>query len=236
MSADTSLESGVYLGDVPFFADADPGHLRRYSSNASRTTYEPGNLILDFDDATHDVFFITSGKVRAVIRTPGGREIILGDIQAGGIFGDMSAIDLAPRSASVIALDRSTLWRMNGRAFVDCVIQAPLIAERLLRVLTERIRLGNARLVEHSALTGRHRLYAELLRESRPLAPGSSELSISPPPLQHILAGRIGIRREAVSREMAALMRRGIISRTAQALVIHQAEKLKSAVERELDA
>ncbi len=232
------------LTDIPLFRDAEPEIIRRFAGRESWATYDPGALVVDFDDVSADVFFIISGSVRAVIRTAGGREVILGDLHAGAIFGEMAAIDEAPRSASIGVLNRAVVARLSGRAFIELATQSPIVARRLMKVLTERVRTGNARLVEHSALTIRYRLYAELLREARPRRAGGREigreggpeLAISPPPIQQVLASRIGARREAVSREVADLIRRGVLQRTAGALLIMKPDLLREAVARELEA
>lgn len=224
------------LGEIPLFRGAEPDILRRFSGRESWATYEPGSLVVDFDDVSTDVFFVVTGAVRAIVRTAGGREVILGDLHAGAIFGEMAAIDESPRSASIGVLNRSLVARMAGPTFIEISTQSPIVALRLMRVLTERVRLGNARLVEHSALTIRFRLYAELLREARVRKAGSPELMISPPPVQSILAARIGARREAISREMAELQRKGVIERSTRSLVILRPDVLKSEVERELES
>jgi CRP-like cAMP-binding protein len=223
------------LSDIPLFRDAEPEILRRFAGREVWGTHEPGAMVVDFDDVSVDVFFILSGALRAVIRTIGGREIILGDLRGGDIFGEMAAIDDAPRSASISVLNRAVVARMSGKLFIELATQSPIVARRLMRVLTERVRAGNERLVEHSALTIRYRLYAELLREGRLRGGSSTELAISPPPVQQVLAGRIGARREAVSREIADLIRRGAVARTAGALVILKPDLLQAAVRRELE-
>jgi CRP-like cAMP-binding protein len=223
------------LTDIPLFRHAEPEIIRRFSGRETWATHEPGSLVVDFDDVSADVFFIISGAVRAVIRTPGGREIILGDMHGGEVFGEMAAIDDAPRSASISVLNRAVVARMAGRSFMEMATQSPVVAHGVMKVLTERVRAGNARLVEHSALTIRFRLYAELLREARPRKGAPQELAISPPPVQQVLAGRIGARREAVSREIADLLRRGVLRRTPGALVILQPNLLSEAVRRELE-
>lgn len=223
------------LTDIPLFKGAEPEILRRFMGRESWAVHDPGSLVVDFDDVTTDVFFIVTGAVRAVVRTAGGREVILGDLVAGQVFGEMSAIDEAPRSASISVLNRACVARMSGATFMELATQSPVVARRLMRILSERVRVGNARLVEHSSLTIRFRLYAELLREARPRKPGGEELIISPPPTQQILAGRIGGRREAVSREVAELLRQGILARTPSALVIAKPQWLRDAIERELE-
>jgi CRP-like cAMP-binding protein len=122
---------------------------------------------------------------------------------------------------------------MAAASFMELATTSPIVARRLMQVLTARIRTGNARLVEHSALTIRYRLFAELLREARPRRSGDG-LIISPPPVQSTLAARIGARREAVSREIAQLLRDKVLERTPGGLVILTPDALREAVEREL--
>jgi CRP-like cAMP-binding protein len=211
--------------------DVEPAIRARYLSRISISNYEPGALVLDFEDQSNDVFYIETGSVRILVRNAGGREVILGDLHSGSIFGEMAAIDDAPRSANITALFRARVARMSGSAFREMATEVPQIALRVMRILTERVRLGNERLLEMATLTLRHRLYAELLREARPRL-NSDELVISPPPFQHVLAGRIGGRREAVSREMAEMLRNGMLRRTPSALVISRPYELRQELAR----
>jgi CRP-like cAMP-binding protein len=218
---------------IELLKDVEPAVAERHAARITRAQYEPGALVLDFDDVSSDVFFIDSGGLRVVVRNAGGREVILGDLGAGAMFGEMAAIDESPRSANITALHRSTVSRMSGPAFRAMATEVPLVALRVMRVLTGRVRLGNERLLELATLSLKHRLFAELLRQARP-RPGSGEAVISPPPLQHVLAARIGGRREAVSREIAELIRRGRVRRTATALVIVDPASLRVELDRQL--
>jgi CRP/FNR family transcriptional regulator, cyclic AMP receptor protein len=218
---------------IGLLRDVDEGIVQRYARRIGRATYAPGALVMDFDDAAADVFFVESGGLRVVVRNAGGREVILGDLREGDIFGEMAAIDDQPRSANITALNRSVVSRMSGEAFREMAAEVPLVALRVMRVLTARIRLGNERLLELATLPLRNRLHAELLREARP-RPGGGELVISPPPIQQVLAGRIGGRREAVSREIAEMLRKGQLRRTPTALVIVRPEEIRAELERML--
>jgi CRP-like cAMP-binding protein len=223
------------LTSIPFLRDLPPAVARRHAPRAHWRTAEPGEVILDFEDASDDVFFVVAGCVRVVVRSPGGRELILDDIPGGRFFGEMAAIDGAPRSASVTALHRSRICRMAGADFMAMLAEAPGLARALLRVLVQRIRVSNARLLELTTLDIRHRIYAELLREAGP-ADALGERSISPPPVQQILAQRIGARREPVSREMARLVREGVLARRRGALVLRRPAELERALAAALDS
>lgn len=223
------------LATIEFFRTLPADRLRRYEGRALWLSAEAGQLILDFDDPSNDVFFVLSGGVRIAVRTPGGRELILQDVQAGGFFGEMAAIDGASRSASVTALHRSRICRMPGALFMIILAESPELSRRMMQMLTARIRETNSRMLELTSLDIRHRLYAELLRSAGPAASDGSR-SITPPPVQQILAQRIGARREPVSREIARLLREGILARSRGALIIRRPMVLKEAVAARLEA
>lgn len=178
-----------------------------------------GAMVLDFDDTTTEVFFVIQGSVRVVVRTADGeRTQILGDLQDGDLMGEMAALDHVPRSARAEALVNSTLCAMPGAVIRELMVSSPPVMLRLLQMLSRRVRLQNLRLLEHTALSTRARLEAELLRLSRPRADGTRV--VSPPPTHEVLASRIGARRETVSRELSAMTHAGHLRRTRSAIVL----------------
>jgi CRP/FNR family transcriptional regulator, cyclic AMP receptor protein len=181
-------------------------------------------IIVDFDDLSTDVFFIISGDVRILIRTQAGKEVILGEMRGGQMFGELAAIDGVSRSANVTALTRGEVCVMPASVFREIVFAAPAIADRLLRLLTKRVRELNARLMEHAVLDLRHRLFSELLRLSLPRPGTANERVVTPPPYHHVLAARIGCRREQVTREFTTMTAEGLVERTRGALVLKRAD------------
>ena len=102
----------------------------------------------------------------------------------------------------------------------DIVFASLTVCDRLLRLLTKRVRELNSRLMEHSVLDLRHRLYSELLRLSTPRTGGDKERVVTPPPYHHVLAARIGCRREQVTREFTTMTSEGLVDRTRGALIL----------------
>ena len=84
--------------------------------------------------------------------------------------------------------------------------------------------------MEQTVLDLRHRLYSELLRLSAPAARRVGERVITPPPFHHIIASRIGCRREQVTREFTMMSHEGLIERTRGALVLCKPDVLRSRV------
>ncbi len=128
----------------------------------------PKEWLLEQNDIGTDIYFLTSGVVRVLITPSPDREIILGDIEAGGYFGEMAAIDGQPRSAGILAITDATIARMPATVFREIIHQYPDVSEQLLRQLVTRIRTLDQRVNEFSSMHVKNRIYAELLRRSRP--------------------------------------------------------------------
>jgi CRP-like cAMP-binding protein len=229
------------LRRMPVLRAASEETLRRLAAVAAWRSYDPGGMILDLDDPSGDVWFVVEGMVRIQVRTPAGREVVLSDIGAGGMFGEVAAIDGAPRSAGATALVRSRLCSVPAAPFLEAACSTPEASLALLRTVTAILRRQSKRLVERDTLPVRLRVYAELLRLSRPRLTQATEAKpeervVSPPPRRHTFAARIGARREAVSREFADLTRRGVITKERGAIVLLQPHVLRYAVESELES
>ncbi|ATQ67303.1 Crp/Fnr family transcriptional regulator [Methylosinus trichosporium] len=223
------------LQRIPFFEGLDAEEAERVARKCVFRRYDERELVVDYDDPSNDVYFIVSGELRVLIRTPAGKEVILTDLRPGQIFGEMAAVDGAVRSANVSALTRAELCIMSAAVFKNVVFSQPAVCERLLRLLTKRVRDLNARLFERSVLDLKHRLYAELLRLAAPRKGFDGQSIISPPPLQHDLAARIGCRREQVNREVQAMVQEGLAEKVRGGLVLLRPALLEQRVSESLE-
>src|SRR3982075_3855079 len=99
-----------------------------------------GQWIIDYQDASSDVFFVVSGAVHVVIQSA-GREVLLRQINAGELFGELAAIDKAPRSSGIVAMTDVTVARMSVTAFRAAVHAHPDVCDQLLALLAGQIRM-----------------------------------------------------------------------------------------------
>jgi CRP-like cAMP-binding protein len=164
------------------------------------------------------------------MRTASGKEVILDELKPGELFGELAAMDGIKRSANVTALTRGEACVMPAAVFRELVFTYRPVAERLFCLMASRIRELNARFMEQTVLDLRHRLYSELLRLSTPRGERIGERVITPPPFHHIMAARIGCRREQVTREFTMMSQEGLIERTRGALILRQPDVLKARV------
>ena len=187
-------------------------------------------MILNYLDRSDDVYFITQGEVRITIYSLQGSVVTIGDLSAGEIFGEMSAIDGQPRSASIVALAHCNIASMPASAFRDFVKTEPLVGFDLARGLTQKLRSLTNRVYELSTLDVANRTRAELLRLAKCAPRVGKAAIISPVPTQAEIASRIGSKREVVARELLRLRDLGIIERRDGALVVCDVDRLADMV------
>jgi CRP/FNR family cyclic AMP-dependent transcriptional regulator len=224
------------LTDIAFFRGAAPESLTKLSAAVRWRMVEPGQVVVDEDEPSTDIFFVAAGAVRVQLRAASGREVLLNEFGQGEFFGELAAIDGAPRAANVSAVTRSRLCIIPAQAFLDFVFANPAACHTLLRTLASKLRLQTERTLEREALPVRLRLFSELLRLSRPRAGAPAERVVSPPPPHHELAARIGARREVVSRELSEMTREGWLARDRRAIRILRVAEIQNLVAAELRA
>jgi CRP-like cAMP-binding protein len=176
--------------------------------------------LLEQNDVGTDIYFLTSGVVRVLITPSPDREVILADIEAGGYFGEMAAIDGQPRSAGILAITDATIACMSAAVFREALHDHPDVSGQLLEQLVARIRALDQRVNEFSSMDVKHRIYAELLRRSRPDPANQRQAIVSPPPVHADIAARVSTRREMVARELKALERGGLLAKRRGAFVL----------------
>lgn len=219
------------LASIPFFKDVTDLELEKFDRRCTWRKLEEEQVVVDFEDESSDVYFLVAGEVRILVRTQGGKEVILTDMHAGQYFGELSAIDGTPRSANVTALTRCELCIISGPVFREIIGASRTLADKLLVLLTHRVRELNARVIEHTVLDVRHRLYAELLRRSQPRAGNPGERIVTPPPFHHVLAGRVGCRREQITRELSSMTGEGLAEKTRGGLVLKKPSVMQERIQ-----
>jgi predicted nucleotide-binding protein len=97
---------------------------------------EARECLIEQDAPDNDIYFILSGTVAVTVN---GREVA--QRHAGQHVGEMALIDLgAPRSAGVVALERTVVARASEPDFVKVATAAPHLWRNLARQLCVRLR------------------------------------------------------------------------------------------------
>lgn len=218
--------SAPQLAGFALLAGLTPAALRGFAAVLRCHDFDPGQIILQQGETTRDVYFVLSGRVVGLLGSTDGRDVAYSVIGPRSYFGELSALDGAPRSLTVSAVDKTRLAQISGDHFMEWITRQPTLMRNLTldlaarnRQLTERV-FG---LVVHDAET-RLRLYlSRLAQEQGQLRAGGV---LEPAPTRDDMARYVGVNREAVSRMIARLTRAGVIDSARRRIVIRQPTQL----------
>jgi CRP/FNR family transcriptional regulator, cyclic AMP receptor protein len=219
------------LKGVAIFAGLSSDALERIQRRCCWRRYEPGEPIVDYLDASDDVFFITAGEAHVTIYSHAGKVVSFGDLGSGEVFGEYAAIDRGSRSARVEARTSCLVASMPAAAFRALLETQPRVTLAVLTQLVRKTRTVTRRVYEFSTLHVNNRIQAEVLRLAT-LAPREGKSArIVPAPTHVEIASRVSTHREAVTRELNRLSRIGLITRGGDALLVRDVDRLAQMVQ-----
>jgi len=224
------------MADFPEGSTLDqcgPEGVAALSSLWSEANYPARALIVSADDTDNDVFFILKGRVRAATYTNMGKEILLSDQHPGECFGFFAAVDSAPRSTNIVAIEDSRIARMSARSFNEVLYSQREVTRAFMIYLIDRVRALSSQVTNVTTLNAEQRLVAELLRLAGADEAEDDVAVVDPLPTQQELATLIFSQRESVGRDMSKLKDLGLIERKGRVLTIRSIEGMRDRLERD---
>ena len=131
----TKRETAVALAGVPLFADLPKRHLQRLAREADELVFAPGEQIVREGSLGETVFVVMEGRAKV---TRNGRRV--GEVLPGDFFGELSAIDGGPRTASITAVTPFRVVRLFRRTLRKLLEDEPQLTVKILDGIVRRIR------------------------------------------------------------------------------------------------
>jgi CRP-like cAMP-binding protein len=119
--------------------------------------YKAGEVIVQENECGETAYVIAQGKVE-ITKALDGQNVHLAYLGVGETFGEMSMIDEKPRSATVTAVSETLVSEIRRDDFFDTFQTDPNVALQLLKVLFERLREADARILELQKADPQHAL------------------------------------------------------------------------------
>lgn len=200
------------ISEMPLFSALNGEELQHLMNGTAPHRVARGSLLFS-EDSTADRFYILmEGQVKLFALLPDGRESIVEIMHPVSSFGEAAMMLDIPFPLNAEVVQDAILLRVNKRPFVAALHANHDLAFRMLANLAVwRSRLQR----EVHGLRGQpawQRVIA-LLLSLTPCTEGAATVTL--PFNKEILASRIGIRRESLSRVLATLRPMGIHSHGA---------------------
>lgn len=204
-----TMRQDVFLNlkKIPFF-NSLPDEVLLALSEKARSAHFPKNaIILNQGDLSHSLHIILSGKVRVYVSDE-ENEFVLQFQEAGSCFGELALLTDSPRSASIMALEKTLCAVITQVDFMIWLKLYPEAASILLRVMAEKV----LQLTDEVQAMALNSVYQRLVRKLKQLSiEKDGFLVIENIKSQEELANMIGTGREMVSKLLRQLVFGGYV-------------------------
>ncbi|MBV8883965.1 MAG: Crp/Fnr family transcriptional regulator [Chroococcidiopsidaceae cyanobacterium CP_BM_RX_35] len=221
-------EQLIYLAS--FFEGLPQSAVDRALTHIVTRSHPTNQVILLENDWGSSVYFILEGWVKIRTYNLDGKEVTLNILGKGEIFGEMAALNEAPRSTDAIALTAATTGNIPALDFVQLIQTEPLAGIRLAQLMARRLRQVNQRLrLRESDSVSRVADTLLFLAEGQGK---QSQTGIEIPNLPHReLSSLCGLARETVTRVLTKLEKKGLILRHQETISIPDRQALESQID-----
>jgi CRP/FNR family cyclic AMP-dependent transcriptional regulator len=201
------------------FSRLDDAMIRFFEKAAVRKRFPKNTILFSKGDESDSLYIVCSGKAKVIARDEQGKEIVLSVIGPGEYFGEMAALDGAPRSATIVTKEPTEILIIHREDFRRSLSSSPDLMFNLLRVLLERLRKADEQIESLAFMNVYGRVASLLMQEAEP----QGDKWVIRETLTHQeIADMVGSSRETVSRTIRELQEAGDISIERKKITIHK--------------
>ena len=172
------------------------------------------------------------GRLQVISTTDEGKEVGINFLEPGDFFGEIALIDGGVRSASIVAIENSTLGVLPKDQALWLFRNNPVVADRIQKRLCATIRQEINRRSSLGGLKAYTRIYSIVFGNiaGRP----QQQITMENLPSQQSIASMANVSRETVSRALHALIKQGIIGKDSRRIIIKDPQMLVKLAKGEI--
>lgn len=138
------------LAEVPLFALLDETERALLAERVEQVSFPAGTVIFNVGDPGDSMYIVTSGEVQLSVKTKTGEEMFLEAPGPGDFFGEISLLDVGPRTATARTKTAVTAIEVDQGDLDELFRLKPAAAMDLLAATGRRLR-HNAALLRNAA-------------------------------------------------------------------------------------
>lgn len=207
----------LYLSQINLLEELPMEDLQMIDAMAPMSRVEKGTVIISPDTESTNLYFLKQGRVRLFKVNEDGKQLTIGLLGKGNIFGETETFSTGSGSAYVEAMDDALVCVLGKKDFEGLLMKRPQVALKMVSILTQRIRESEEMLENLAFRDVRYRLLYLLSKLARSFGQASTgesnpytklDLNLS----HQELANMIGATRESVSVTLSQLSKAGLVT------------------------
>jgi CRP-like cAMP-binding protein len=212
------------LAASALFGVLDPAARAALAAVCTHRHYERGEYLTHQGEAGDRLIVLVGGRVKVVLVSMDGDEMVLAALTHGESFGELAILDGAPRSASVVALEPTDVLSIGRRDLLPLMSAHPAVLTAVLSGLGAVVRRLTDTTSDLVFLDLGGRLAKALLRMAGP-GPGGRGGHVDL--TQSELAATVGASRQATNRALQLMAAQRWIELRGRAVVLRDEVALR---------
>lgn len=188
-------------------ANTPPGIAEALLARATVTSVDRATMIFAQDDPAVAIYIVLDGWVKLFRIAPSGSEAIVGVFSRGHSFGEAVALRQTTYPVYAETVTDSVLMRLEARELLRRLHEAPEVAISMLTATYAHLHNLVAQIEQLKAQTGPQRV-AEFLLDLAESKIGTCSVQL--PYDKVLIAGRLGMKPESLSRAFSKLKEHGV--------------------------
>lgn len=149
-SRPTSLVT--FLRSVPIFGGLEGASLDRLFDLLQEQTWRPGEVIFNEGELGRTMYVLREGEVEVTRKNAGGKFVPIVSLGPGETFGEMTLVELQPRSATVTVTKKAKTWSLTNMDLYNLYREDNfafvIVLQNICRMLSRRLRKADSRIVD----------------------------------------------------------------------------------------
>ena len=127
------------ITSIPLFSGLSREDIAKVLGRLEEEFFAAGQTIVAQGDKGDAFYLVESGAVQVMIESAGGHKETVAVLGTGDGFGEMALMSGEPRSATVVAISDTTLWRLSREAWNDLIDKHPSWLRHFCAELSKRL-------------------------------------------------------------------------------------------------
>lgn len=145
----------TFLRSVPVLGGLEGHSLENLIDLLEERSFKPGEAIFNEGELGRTMYVLREGEVQVSRKSQDGKNTVIVDLGPGETFGEMTLVELQPRSATVVATKRCVTYSLTNMDLYHLYQQDNyayvIILQNICRMLSRRLRKADGRIVEFLA-------------------------------------------------------------------------------------
>lgn len=218
-----------YLENFNLFKGLKPESMEELNRISSMQNISKNQPIYFPKEPSTSIYFLKKGRVKLSRMSPEGKEMIIGLVNRGEVFGELAYLDEAERKDFATTLDEVLVCAINKEDFKEFVERNPELNLRLTKLMGLKLKKYSERIEELVFKDAEQRVISFLLRLADENGKKVGDEIFVKPFLKHQdIAELTACSRQTVNSVLTDLREKGVINFDRKKLIIHNRDELQS--------